>query len=98
MIDVRFSPNQNGGTNTTIAASASQRIAIGNGSVVLFAVGTKGLWYKFGSSTVEATAGTAAEGFIPQETLVYLPVPRGATHIAIIQSAATSIGSISVYT
>ena len=98
MIDVRFSPNQNGGTNTTIAASASQRIAIGNGSTVLFGVGTKGIWYKFGTSTVEATAGTAAEGFIPQETLVYLPVPRDATHVAIIQSAATSVGSVTVFT
>lgn len=83
-------------TTTVISAAASQRVACA-GTYVRFSVGTKAIWYKFGSITVTATAGTAAEGFVPQDYVLDVPVPSGSTHVALIQSGATSVGSVTVF-
>lgn len=84
-------------TTTVIAASSSQRIAVAGGGAVRLSVGAQGLWYKLGSSTVDATAGTASEGFVPANTVVDVPVASSITHVAIIQNAATAIGSVQVF-
>lgn len=84
-------------TNTVISAAASQRIALSGAWIVRFSVAAKGLWFKFGSSTVEATAGTAAEGYVPAESILDVAAPRGATHVAIIQAAATAVGSVTTF-
>ncbi len=92
-------------STTVIAAAASQRIALLGGTVVRVAVGTQGLWYKFGDSTVAATAGTAAEGYVPANWVEDIPVPiestqsavNTVTHVAIIQAAATAVGSVQVF-
>lgn len=86
----------NSETTTVISAAASQRIAC-PGEFVRFAVGAKALWCKFGDSTVDATAGTAGEFYIPAESVVDVAVQRYATHIAIIQAAATAVGSVTVF-
>lgn len=104
MFNVNDTPRQARST-TVIAASSSQRIALAGGTVVRFSVGTQGLWYKFGTSTVAATAGTAAEGYVPANTTLDVPVPitstvsslNTVTDVAIIQAAATAVGSVEVY-
>ena len=83
-------------TTTVIAASSSQRIACA-GAFVRFAVETKSVWAKFGSSTVDATAGTSAEFLIPAGQVLDTPIPSGSTHVAIIQSGATAVGSVTVF-
>jgi hypothetical protein len=92
-------------STTVISALASQRIALSGGSAVRFSVGAQGIWYKFGGSAVDATAGTAAEGYVPANTTLDVPVPitstvsspNTITHVAIIQAAATAVGSVEVY-
>jgi hypothetical protein len=85
-------------STTVIAASSSQRIAV-NGEMVRFSVGTQGIWYKFGDSSVTATAGTAAEGYVPAGWVLDVPLPRNSlsavnTNVAIIQAAGTAVGSV----
>jgi hypothetical protein len=81
---------------TIISAATSQRIALSGGPAVTFSVGTKAVWVKFGSSTVAATTGTASEIYVPAESIVTLPAPGSATHVALIEAAATAVGSVSV--
>lgn len=81
-------------STTVIAASSSQVIAV-NGALVRFCVDGKSLWYKFGTdNTVSATTGSSSEGYVPAGFPLDVPIPRGKTHVAIIQAAATAVGSV----
>lgn len=89
--------------NTVIAASSSQAITLGNAAFVRIACDTKGIWYKFGDTSVSATAGGAAEGYVPAGRVLDIPVPvlAGSTaapvKIAIIQDGATAVGSVTLF-
>ena len=98
MLEIEVGPDPQILSTTVIAASSSQRIIL-NGALVRFSVGTQGVWYKFGDSSVSATAGTAAEGYAPANFVVDVPLPRNSlssvnTHVAIIQAAGTAVGSV----
>jgi hypothetical protein len=83
-------------TTTVISAAASQRIQL-DARAVRFSVDTKGLWVKFGDSTVASTAGTAGEFYVPAGMVVDVTAPNTATHVAIIQAGATAAGSVSTF-
>ena len=93
MLEIEVGSNPQILSTTVIAASSSQRIAI-KGALVRFCVDGKSLWYKFGDSSVSATAGTAAEGYVPAGFPLDVPIPTGVTNVAIIQAAATAVGSV----
>lgn len=98
-----FAPQLNSTTAFT-AVAASTALALTGYKSVRIAVTAQGLWVKFGTSGVTATAGTASEIFIPPNWTYDIMVPAGAiqpagtvTHLAYIQDAASAKGSISLY-
>jgi hypothetical protein len=95
------------GTCTVLAASTSQRIALSGATAVRIATGvvgalsdvTGGVWYKFGDSTVTATAGSTDEVYVPLHVVLDVPVPvnLGVTHLAIIEAESGVAGSVQVF-